>query len=468
MVRLRDYQENYINGLKKSYSKGHKKVILCAPTGAGKTIMFSFMTLKANEKQKKILILTDRKELFSQSDSVLTRFGLNPSLINPNSKMNLKSNLYVGMIQTIMRRLDKLKEWIKTIDLIIIDEAHKSIFDKLFDYIEEKTYVIGATATPFRDGKQKALKCFYSDIIQEIDTPELISKGNLSKPTSYGVKIDLKGIKTKGGDYDEKSMAEKFSELKLFHGVYENYIKITPNKKAIVFCPNIDSSKELVESFNYKGLNARHVDCYMNDREDILKWFEETPGAILSNYGILTTGFDCPTIEVVILYRATKSLPLFLQMVGRGSRVTETKKDFTILDFGNNIRKHDYWESPRTWSLDKKEKKDGEAPIKECPECFYLMPARIMECPNCGYFFQLTEKQIEEKEIVQLQLLTKKELISYVANASFKELELLAKAKGYKETWLYHQLKTPEDFKAYEKYKGYKKGWANYQIKKRF
>jgi superfamily II DNA or RNA helicase len=467
MVRLRDYQEDYINSLRKSYAKNNKRVILCAPTGSGKTIMFSFMTLKASEKDKKILILTDRKELFSQSDSILTKFGMTPELINPNSKVDLSKKLFVGMIQTVMRRIDKLKEWLLTLDLIIIDEAHKSIFDNLFNYLEDKTYVIGATATPFREGKQRALKEFYTDIIQEIDTPELIIKGNLSKPISYGVKVDLKGVKTKGGDYDEKSLADRYSEIKLFHGVYDNYVKLCNGKKAIVFCPNIDSSKELVESFQNNGLPAKHVDCYMNDRNSVIKWFEETPAAILSNYGILTTGFDCPTIEVVILYRATKSLPLFLQMVGRGSRVTENKNNFTILDFGNNIKKHDYWEAPRTWSLDKKEKKEGEAPIKECPECFYLMPARVMECPDCGYFFELTEKQIEEKEIVQLQLLTKKELISYVQNASFRELELLAKAKGYKETWLYHQLKTAEDFKAYEKYKGYKKGWANYQIKKR-
>ncbi len=103
-------------------------------------------------------------------------------------------------------------------------------------------------------------------------------------------------------------MADKFSEIKLFHGVYDNYQRLTPNQKALVFAPNIDASRELVESFSQKGLQAKHVDCYMSDieRNETLKWFEETEGSILSNYGILTTGFDCPSIEVVILYRATK------------------------------------------------------------------------------------------------------------------------------------------------------------------
>ena len=466
MINLRDYQEKYITELRNSFVKGNKKVVLCAPTGAGKTIMFSYMTRTSFTKGNKVLILTDRKELFSQSDSVLCKLGMNPQLIKPNEKVDFNESLFVGMIQTIMRRIELLKDWINTLDLIIIDEAHKSIFDNLFQYVNEKTYVIGATATPHREGKQLSLSQFYTDIIQVIDTPELINKGNLSKPVSYGVKIDLKGVKTKGGDYDEKSLADKYSEIKLFHGVYDNYMRICNGKKALIFCPNIESSKELVESFDEKGLPSKHVDCYMNNRDEIIEWFQNTPGAILSNYGILTTGFDCPSIEVVILYRATKSLPLFLQMVGRGSRVTNDKNKFTILDFGNNIRQHNYWEEPRTWSLIKKEKKEGAAPIKEC-KCGYLLYASIMECPECGHIFEKSTDEKEKDIIVELQELSKTRLNNIIAKANFKELELIAIAKGYNKNWIFHQLKSPNDFREYGKYKGFKKGWANRQIQNR-
>jgi superfamily II DNA or RNA helicase len=465
-LELRDYQEKYIAELRNSFVKGNKKVVLCAPTGSGKTIMFSYMTRNSFTKGNKVLILTDRKELFSQSDSVLTKLGMNPQLIKPNEKVDLNESLFVGMIQTIMRRIDIMKEWINSLDLIIIDEAHKSIFDNLFEHINEKTYVIGATATPFREGKQRALDEFYTDIIQVIDTPELINKGNLSKPISYGVKIDLKGVKTKGGDYDEKSLADKYSEIKLFHGVYDNYTRICNGKKAIVFCPNIDSSKELVQSFVDKGLPAMHVDCYMSNRDEIIDWFENTEGAILSNYGILTTGFDCPTIEVVILYRATKSLPLFLQMVGRGSRVTSSKNSFTILDFGNNIRQHNYWEEPRSWSLSKKEKKEGAAPIKEC-KCGYLLYASIMECPECGHVFEKSDQEKEKDIIVELQELSKTRLKNRIEKADFRELELIAIAKGYNKNWIFHQLKNADDFREYGKYKGFKPAWAKMQILKR-
>lgn len=463
MIKLRSYQEQYIEEIKQSFKNGNKKIILCSATGSGKTIMFSYMTLEAINKKKNVLILTDRKELFTQSTSSLFKMGLDASEIRPGKEVD-DNNLHVGMIQTVSRRLDKLKDYFNTLDLIIIDEAHKSIFDKVFDYINEKTFIIGATATPHREGKQDSLELYYNDIIQVIDTPDLIELGNLSSPNSYGVPINLKGVKTKGGDYDEKSMANKFSEIKLFHGVYDNYQRLTPNKKALVFAPNIESSIELVESFNEKGLQAKHVDCYMTDieRKNTLKWFEDTPEAILSNYGILTTGFDCPSIEVVILYRATKSLPLFLQMVGRGSRVTDIKNKFTILDFGNNIKTHNYWEANRTWSLSKKEYKEDSAPIKECTKCYFINSNTSKNCKKCGFEFKKTKEEEEEEIIIQLQQMNKWQSLDFLSDATFEELELYAKAKGYNKNWIKHQLKTEQDFYDYGKYKGYKNGWHKY------
>jgi superfamily II DNA or RNA helicase len=464
-ITLYDYQNDYISNLRSNFLE-HKRLILCATTGAGKTIMFSYMTLSAIQKNKKVLIITDRKELFSQSDGTLQKFGLKPNLINPKNK-SLEGNLHVAMMQTIQRRLHLMDEFLNSLDLIIIDEAHKTIFDPLFGLLKDKTYVIGATATPHREGKQKSLKEFYNNIIQVIDTPELIELGKLSKCTTYGVKVNLKGVKTKGGDYDEKSMADRFSEIKLFHGVIENYNRIAKGKKALVFASSLESSQELVNEMVLQGMNAKHVDCYMSNREEVLDWFKNTDGAILSNYGILTTGFDEPTIECVILYRATKSLPLFLQMVGRGSRITKTKNEFILLDFGNNIRTHGFWEQERQWTLEKKEKKEGEAPIKECPECGYLVYASVMECPECHHLFEKSEKEKEEAIIIELQKLSKYKLNMAIEGATFQQLELIAKAKGYKAGWIFHQLRTYEDLVAYGKYKGYNNGWAKRQYENR-
>jgi superfamily II DNA or RNA helicase len=471
MIKLYDYQEIYISEIKKHFANGKKNIVLCSSTGSGKTIMFSYMTKQAFDKGKKILILTDRKELFGQSNGALVKMGLKCSLIKPNTKVDFSSSLYVGMVQTVMRRIGKVEyqEFLQSLDLIILDEAHKGIFDPIFEFVSSKTFVIGATATPHREGKQESLEKFYDEIVQVVDTPDLIRKGKLSPCKTYGVKVDLSGIKTKGGDYDEKSMGDKFSEIKLFHGVYENYMRICSGEKAIVFAPNVDSSRELVQDWKLKGLPVEHVDCYMSDleRKEKINWFINTQGAIISNYGILTTGFDVPNIEVVILYRATKSLPLFLQMAGRGSRLAEGKEHFTLLDFGNNVKTHNYWEHPRQWSLKKKEKKEGTAPIKHCPSCAFSMPAPKMTCPECGHQFEKSEREREEQIFAELVLLSGPEIVKLANKATISELIQIQKAKGYSKSWIFYYLKTAQDFIEYGKIMKYHHRWAIHQIQHR-
>jgi superfamily II DNA or RNA helicase len=472
MIELRKYQDKSISALRTNILSGIKKMILCAPTGAGKTVMFSYMAMNAVNKQKKVLILSNRLELLLQSGGTLEKFGIKPLEIKPNKKIkNLNGILYVGMSQTIKRRIndEMYKRFISELDLLIIDEAHHQDHNFIMPYIAEKTIVIGATATPHREGNQVSLDLFYKDIVEVTTISELIDLGFLSKPHTFGVKVDLSKVKTKGGEYDQDQVAKVYDEVKMYHGVYENYIKITPNKKGIIFASNVASSIQLVQDFKNKGLPIEHIDgsTPAPERKRILEWFKETPNALISNVGILNAGFDEPNIEVVILYRATKSISLFLQMCGRGSRVTESKKDFTILDFGNNVQRHGFWEQERQWLLKKKKKIEGVAPVKDCPECFAIIPARVMECPECNYIFQKSEREEEEELIVELSKLSYQQIKDEVKTADFKRLEQIAIAKGYKRTWIYHNLKTEKDLIDYASYKGYHKKWIEYQLEQR-
>lgn len=472
MIELRNYQILSVEKLRENILKGIKKQILCAPTGAGKTIMFSFMCKKAFDKGKKTLIITDRIELLTQAGGTLENFGLKPIEINSNKQLKtLNGVLYVGMAQTISRRLalKEYQDFFKTIDLVIIDEAHKQTFNSLLEYLSEKCIVVGATATPFREKNQKSLDDFYQSIVEVVKISTLINDGFLAKPQTFGVKINLDGIKITKGDYDETQLAQRYSEIKLYDGVYENYQRLTPNKKAIIFATNVESSKQIVNDFKEKGLPIEHIDgtTPTSERKRILKWFQNTPNAMVSNVGILNAGFDCPDIDVVILYRATMSLPLFLQMVGRGSRTTQNKKTFTILDFGNNIQRHGFWEQDREWSLKKKRKKDGVAPVKDCPECFAILPASTKTCNYCGHEFEKTEKEIEEEVIVELQQMSYQQIKDEIKTADFKKLEQIAKAKGYKMGWIYHQIYTQGQLEEYAKYKGYNQAWVKYQIESR-
>jgi superfamily II DNA or RNA helicase len=476
LIKLRQYQEKTIQSLRLKMSQGLKRLIMLCGTGGGKTIMFCYMISKALEKNRRCLILTHRTELLTQAGGTLSQFGLTPSIVNPKVKELPKdNNLFVAMTKTIMARITKelnsntifnYLEWLQSFDLIIIDEAHLQDFNTLLPYLNPNSFVIGATATAERKGNQTCLSEFYQDIVNEITISELIELGFLANPHSFGVTIDLSNIKTKGGDYDNDMVGDLFDKTKLYEGVFENYQRLTLNKKTIIFAPNVKSSLLLVEKLSNKGLPIKHIDGNTPDKErkEILKWFKQTSNALISNVGILTAGFDEPNIEVVILYRATKSLPLFLQMVGRGSRTTDTKKDFHILDFGNNITRHGFWEQDREWSLIKKPKQKGIAPVKDC-KCGALLRLNLQTCPYCG--FKFPPPKVKETIEVILEKLKKDDIELYKQYQRFIKLEAKALEKGFKKGWIFWQLKTIKDFEDYGKFKKYKPQWAKYQIEQR-
>lgn len=448
MIKLRDYQYDIIQALRHSITKGNKRLVMCAPTGSGKTIMFSFMVTEHLKKGGRVLIFTHRKELLKQAGKGLE----NAEYIKAGHYPSLDGCLHISMIETFARRIEKYDYFLQSRTMIIFDEAHLENFSKLFKHINPNTIVIGATATPERKGKQTALAEFYTDLVQDIDTPDLIEMGFLSNVKSYGVEIDLSKCKKSGDDYDT---SEYYEQNKLYLGVVENYERLAKGKKTIVFSSNVANSMDVCDDFISRGYNARHIDANSTNRDDIFEWFNRTPDAILCNCGIATTGFDQPDIECVILYRATTSLTLFLQMVGRGSRVTANKKEFILLDFGNNIKRLGFWEKPRIWSLHKKEKKEGVSPVKFCPVCGAIVGAKIKECPYCGHRWKETVKEIKEREIAELKLLTYQQMKA--SDITMKAR--LCKAGLMKASAVLHGLTDIDEARDFIQLMGYKPGF---------
>ena len=352
--------------------------------------------------------------------------------------------------------------------MIIIDEAHLNSFNKLLPYISDSTLVIGATATPYRKGKTvPSLADYYQDLVQDIDVPELLEMGYLSKPMTYGIEIDLSKAKKVGDDYDTSSYYE---ENKTYIGVVENWERICKNTKTILFANNVKSSIQVCNQFKSKGYDARHIDgnTPKSKRDDTLEWFNDTPNGIICNCGILNAGFDQPDIKTVILYRATTSLPLYLQMVGRGSRITENKNSFYILDFGNNVRRMDFWESPRVWSLqkdDKKLTKNSTAPVKECKGCSAIIPVNTIICPYCGLENKIKKKK---EEFAELKLLSRHELLKHASKQSNIELVKMCKAKLIKPFWVLHNKTNLKDAREFCILMGYKMPGFEYLNKDRF
>jgi len=438
MFKLRPYQTEAKEEIRASFLKGRRRVILCMPTGAGKTVTFADIVSNSIANGARAMIICDRKELIGQARDKLGELGLSPTIIAPKYRQTV-NNCYLASVDTLRRR--ELPE----IDLLIVDEAHKQTFDKIIaKYIEFcNPYIIGATATPFRSGGQNCLSTIYEDIIEPVTTSELIELGNLVPARTFASKQDYSSVKMKGSEFDTRALYEKFNDVKLYDGVIDNYLKFSEGKKAICFNVNVEHSVQMVQRFRDSGIEAVHLDGKTPDaqRRQILRDYRRG-NFVLSNCSVLTTGFDEPSIETVIVNRATMSMPLWLQMTGRGSRTFEGKDNFTIIDQGANVYRHLLWEENREWSLFKKPKKngDGVAPIKCCDSCEAINHASAKVCKECGTPFPIVKKKLLEAEFIEVKANRGIKRIPDAKTASRQDLSDYAKDMGYKQGWVFKQL----------------------------
>ena len=407
-MQLRDYQIKLTDDVIRKLSK--RKVIAQLATGGGKTVCFSSITKRYIDKhEKSVLILVHRKELLQQTRrSLHNAFNLDCQIIIAGMKTIPYNRIYVGMVETVKRRIDQLHN----IGMIIIDEAHIANFNLIHDHFPE-SYFIGFTATPLAAAKDKPLKNYYNDIVCGVDISHLIDIGSLCANETYAAKdaVNRKDLSIKAGEFDNGLMGLEFSQPHHVNNVVTIYKQKAEGTKAIVFNVNIEHSLKVTDAFVQAGYNCRHFDgeTDTNERTEVLSWFENTPGAILCNVGIATTGFDEPTIETVIVNRSTMSMPLWLQMTGRGSRPTEFKKTFAIIDMGGNAITHGDWCDKHNWEYlfwNPPKKGEGVAPVKECPKCMRVIHIKVMKCHECGHEFPLPKPKVEE-ELSEFILVTK-------------------------------------------------------------
>lgn len=392
---LRDYQLKAVNEVE---TATEKNVLLQMPTGAGKT--YTFCEIAKNhfiEHVTKVLILVHRQELMHQAKKSL---GEKAFEIAKGVKVIPKNyDYYVGMVETVNRRLDKLPPF----GMVIIDECHVANFNKMPFFNDPKVKVVGVTATPIA---KEPLINYYQKMIMPTTIGDLIKKGHLLNCDVYGVASDLVAVqkfKTKMGEYDEKELEDFYSSEKMVKNVVNAYWTYSAGKKTLIFNVNVNHNSIVANALRSEGLRVYEITGDTPNREKILKEYQQDPNGIMCNVGVLTTGFDEPSIQTIILNRATKSLALYLQMIGRGSRLHESKGKFNVIDLGRNTTRHGFYDDFFDWdSYFRKGKKGdsdsvGAAPIKECPECNFMLHTRKIICPNCGHDF-VAEREAQEKE----------------------------------------------------------------------
>lgn len=462
-MELRNYQHKAIAEIQESFKK-HKRTVLCLPTGSGKTVIFSQMVYKAACKGTPTLVLTHRTELFEQTFKAIERHGITVQRIEPKNK-SIKSDalVSVAMVETIERRLKKGFEIMPK--LIIIDEAHFGNFSKIIETFSD-SYIIGATATPIG----KHFFKYYTKIIEPITLSELIEQKYLCDYKGFQMQDNFDDIKKSKGEFDEADLFFHFDKPELYHGVVEKWKEKSENKKTIVFNCNIEHSNKTAQAFSDAGIESYSITSHTSseERRNILSRFKNGEFLVLNNCGILTTGYDEPTIEVVIVNRATMSLPLWLQMCGRGSRILPNKNYFTVLDFGKNHDRHGMWSEDREWKLKSPKEKDGlkAPPTKECPECGAMLSASARVCKFCGYEYFNEETQTELKDGVLVEVKKKTWVGKKADECTINELIEIEKTTNWsvKFVWRVVRSRGRDALIDYAKKKGYSRFWVDRQM----
>jgi DNA repair protein RadD len=484
MIKLRPYQELSISKTRDAFKQGRKKVLLCVPTGGGKTTIASQIIKNAVDNGKKVIFLAHRQELIHQAHARLLKFGVTAGMIMGKYKYAFDS-VNVASIQSLQRR------YMPPADLIFIDEAHHTQsagIKKILDNYPN-AYVIGLTATPERLDK-KPLSDFYEELLETISINELIQEGFLVDTRVFAaadsIKTeDLANVKSAMGDYAQNELYKLYNKSKLYKGVVDNYKKIAPNTKAIVFNINCEHSKNTCQEFINNGIQAKHLDADTpeDDRKQILKDFANGLFDVLCNVNILTEGYDLPSIETVILNRATQSASLYFQMVGRGLRTAPNKDYCTVIDHGDNWKTHGLVTDEREWNWQgKKKKKQGAFPVKECPKCGQIMSLQSKICVSCNYIFPQKEQEPQEELVSEFVEITK-QLPKHLQNKSttemsIEELEMYREFKGYKIGWLMWKIaerhkdieeedkkkNIKQDLQHYAKLKQYKPSWVEFSL----
>ena len=354
---LYGYQKEAIDKIFSSLDKDrdNHNILFQLPTGGGKTVIFSEIARRyIEERKKKVLILTHRIELCGQTSDMLNEFSVANKIINSKIKELPDQRDYmcfVAMVETLNNRLnDELFE-VESIGLIIVDEAHYNSFRKLFKFFE-KSVILGVTATPLSSNIKLPLNDNYAELIIGDSIKTLIETGYLAQGHTYSYDVNLKSLKVGiNGDYTVSSSEKLYGNYMMQEKLLYAYEEKAKGTKTLIFNNGINTSKQVYEMFKDGGYDIRHLDNTHSEQErkDILTWFKTKKDAILTSVSILTTGFDEPEVGTIILNRATKSLTLYHQMIGRGSRVIGDKKSFNIIDLGNNARRFGLWESFINW-----------------------------------------------------------------------------------------------------------------------
>lgn len=451
---LRNYQIKVISELYKHINKNHRRILIVAPTGAGKTVIAARFIYQESKNGKTILFIVHRDVLIKQSLKKFNDFGIECGVIAGGYKENHDATVQIASAQTLSRR--KIDKWF-TPDIVFIDEAHQTAWNKVcktqlqesrsqkaenrrIDNSSLPIY-IGLTATPWRLSKREAMSDLFDTLIAAPTPGELILKSYLAPPVYYTVDgIDLGGVRTVAGDFNTSDLGVRCNVPEVVNAIVSEWKRLASDRLTIAFAVNIAHAKAIATAFNEAGVPAASVDGTMptKQREVIYSKLESGQIKVVASCEALGEGFDIPAISCVLLCRPSKSKAKAWQQIGRGLRIAPGKKDCLILDQAGMIKRFGFIEDLTTFTLGKSLKTlPGEVPTRICPKCSAMNRTFEKVCRGCGYQFPVPPKLLPTQEFKLLRCTADK------VNEYHHYHELLAEAyhRGLKPVWADKQYK---------------------------
>ena len=343
-MELRPYQAEAKAAVFEQWDKGTFKTLLVLPTGCGKTIVFAKVAEDCVRQGYRVLILAHRGELLEQAADKIKK-STNLGCATEKAEQTCLGSWFritVGSVQSMQRekRLSQFSE--DYFNVIIIDEAHHCISDGYQKVLQHfpSAKVLGVTATPDR-GDMRNLGEFFESLAYEYTLPKAIREGYLSpiKAMTIPLQLDLSGVSIQSGDFKAGDIATALDPY--LHQIADEMMKYCRDRKTVVFLPLVKTSQKFKEILNEKGFKAAEVNGESKDRAEVLEAFDKGEYNVLCNSMLLTEGWDCPSVDCVIVLRPTKVRSLYSQMVGRGTRLCEGKSHLLLLDFLWHTERHE-------------------------------------------------------------------------------------------------------------------------------
>jgi DNA repair protein RadD len=412
-LTLRPYQTAAIDGIYNYFHNNTGNPLVVIPTAGGKSlVMAKFVEgVLKNHPDQRILIVTHVQELIEQNYQELMRLWPQApaGIYSAGLKQrDINARILFAGIQSIYKHVYKVQQC----DLVLIDEAHLiprstntryQTFLKDLKRINPMLKVIGLTATPFRldsGSLHQGDDAVFTDVAYESTVRELIDAGYLAPVVSKKMRteFDLSEVGTRAGEFVAKDLEHAVDQDSITQAAVQEMMTYGSTRKSwVIFCAGVKHAYNVRDAVRAQGLTCETIvgDTPAPERERIIAQFKAGHIRCLTNANVLTTGFNVPAIDLIAMLRPTKSAGLYVQIVGRGCRLSPGKTDCLVLDFAGNIARHGPIDAIKP--KNPKGGEDGVAPTKDCPQCQSIVHASVRECPDCGHIFAPPEIKISTK-----------------------------------------------------------------------